>query len=299
MRRDTVPPHARLRIASRILIVAALVSSIAGCVGRAGNRQVDAPNTSVLAIRYGTLSGFPVSALIRGADTSRRLDLALMFWLVRRPDGRLVLMDAGFYRDKFLRRWKPLDFVLPSMAVRLAGVKAEDVTDIIISHVHWDHMDGADLFPNALIWIQRDEYAHHVGDDGGVLDRAVDSLDAVMLASLEHAGRVQLLEGDDQEIMPGIRVYTGGKHTYASQFATVQTADGTIVLASDNAYLYENLDQRRPIAQTLDSLSNLRALERMRTLASSPRLIVPGHDPEVFVRFAAKGESASKVVQIK
>ena len=208
-------------------------------------------------------------------------------------------MDAGFYRDKFLQRWKPLNFVLPSIAVQLAGVKAEDVTDIIISHVHWDHMDGADLFPNARIWIQRDEYMHHVDDNGRVLDRAVDSLDAVMLATLNRARRVQLVEGDDQEIMPGIRVYTGGKHTYASQFATVQTPDGTIVLASDNAYLYENLDQRRPIAQTLDSLSNLRAQDRMKTLASSPRLIVPGHDPEVFARFAARGETSPKIVRIR
>ena len=298
MARNTLP-HFGTRAASRLLIAAALVSSIAGCTGIAVNRRANAPNSSVQAIRYGTLSNFPASALIRGADTSRRLDLAVMFWLVRRPDGRVVLMDAGFYRDKFLQRWKPSDFVLPSTAVRLAGVKAEDVTDIIVSHVHWDHMDGADLFPSARIWIQRDEYAHHVDDNGRVLDRAVDSLDAVMLASLKRAGRVQLVEGDDQEIMPGIRVYTGGKHTYASQFATVQTPDGTIVLASDNAYLYENLDQRRPIAQTLDSLSNLRAQDRMKVLASSPRLIVPGHDPEVFARFAVKGESNPRVVRIQ
>ncbi len=288
-----------MRAAARLLIASTIVAFIAGCTGIAVNRRANAPSTSVQAIRYGTLANFPVSALIRGADTSRRLDLAMMFWLVRRPDGRVVLMDAGFYRDKFLQRWKPSDFLRPSDAVRPAGVKPEDVTDIIISHVHWDHMDGADLFPGARFWIQRDEYAHHVDDNGKVLDRAVDSLDAMMLASLKRAGRVQLVEGDDQEIMPGIRVYTGGKHTYASQFATVQTPDGTIVLASDNAYLYENLDQRRPIAQTLDSLSNLRAQDRMKTLASSPRLIVPGHDPEVFTRFAAKGDSNPKVVRIR
>jgi len=288
-----------MRSASRLLISAAIVASIAGCTRVTVSREANAPNTSVQAIRYGTLANFPVSSLVRGADTARRLDVAAMIWLVRRPDGRVLLMDAGFYRDKFLQRWKPSDFLRPSEAVRLAGVKAEDVTDIIVSHVHWDHMDGADLFPNARIWIQRDEYAHHLDDNGRVLDRAVDSLDAVMLASLKRAGRVRLVEGDDQEIMPGIRVYTGGKHTYASQFATVQTPDGTIVLASDNAYLYENLDQRRPIAQTLDSLSNLRAQDRMKMLASSPRLIVPGHDPEVFTRFAAKGERNPKVVRIR
>ena len=88
-------------------------------------------------------------------------------------------------------------------------------------------------------------------------------------------------------------------HALNATYGVVATPEGTIVLASDNAYLYENLDQRRPIAQTLDSLSNLRAQDRMKMLASSPRLIVPGHDPEVFTRFAAKGEHAPKVVLIR
>jgi glyoxylase-like metal-dependent hydrolase (beta-lactamase superfamily II) len=96
---------------------------------------------------------------------------------------------------------------------------------------------------------------------------------------------VRLVDGDAREIIPGITVYVGGKHTFQSQYAAVRTAEGTVVIASDNAYLYENFDKRVPIAQTLDAASNLRAQDRMRTLASSPRLLVPGHDPAVFERF--------------
>ena len=77
----------------------------------------------------------------------------------------------------------------------------------------------------------------------------------------------------------------GGKHTYASQYVGVRTAKGTIVLASDNVYLYENLDRHVAIAQTLDAKSNVAAQGRMKKLASNPRLIVPGHDPAVFERF--------------
>jgi glyoxylase-like metal-dependent hydrolase (beta-lactamase superfamily II) len=94
------------------------------------------------------------------------------------------------------------DFEKPSTAIGKLGVRPEDVTDIIISHVHWDHLDGADLFPNAHVWIQRDEYRHYVGADGQPLDRA---------------GRVTLVDGDAREIIPGITVYTGGRHTFASQ----------------------------------------------------------------------------------
>jgi hypothetical protein len=50
-------------------------------------------------------------------------------------------------------------------------------------------------------------------------------------------------------------------------------------------YLFENLDAHVAIAQTLDAASNLRTQDRMKSLASQPRLLVPGHDPEVFARF--------------
>jgi glyoxylase-like metal-dependent hydrolase (beta-lactamase superfamily II) len=194
-----------------------------------------------------------------------------------------------------VNRWHPTGFVPPSEAVARAGVKPEDVTDVIISHVHWDHLDGIDLFPKARIWIQREEFEHHLDSTGAVKDRAIDAGDAKLLAALAREGRVMLVDGDAQEIIPGIRVYTGGKHTFASQFATVNTAEGTVVIASDNVYLYENMARHVPIAQTLDSASNLRTQERMLTLASSPRLIVPGHDPEVFVRFPTPGNGIARI----
>ena len=191
--------------------------------------------------------------------------------------------------------WKPVDFVSPAVAVSRAGVEPQAVTDIIVSHVHWDHADGLDLFPNARIWIQEDEYEHHVGPGGEQRDRAIDPDDATMLAALMKRGRVQLVKGDSTEIIPGITVFTGGKHTFASQYATVRTKTGTAVIASDNVYLYENLERHRPIAQTLDSLSNLQAQARMKRLASDPRLIVPGHDPAVFVRFDTPGNGVARI----
>ena len=251
----------------------------------------------VYAIRYGTIERFPSSALVAGADTARRQDLALTIWLARVPGGRNVLMDAGFYRSKFVERWKPVQYERPSAALARLGLRAEDITDIIISHVHWDHLDGADLFPRARIWIQREEYEHYVDSAGRPRSAMIDSADATMLAGLAYDGRVELIAGDSVEILPGIRVYTGGKHTFASQYATVETAGGAVVLASDNAYLYENLERHRPIAQTLDSLSNLRAQQRMGRLAHTPSLIVPGHDPAVFVRFPLPGNGVARIQQ--
>lgn len=239
----------------------------------------------VFAVRYGALPAFRVSGLIAGADTSRRIDATLTMWLLRGSNGRTVLVDAGFKRPDLIARWKPIDYLRPDSAVARAGVAASAVTDVVISHIHWDHFDGADLFPNARIWIQRDEVDHHIDSIGKVLDRAIDPPDAAMLHALRVAGRIAYVNGDAHEIIPGITAYTGGKHTFQSQYIGVRINSGVAVIASDNMYLYENLEKRVPISQTLNAASNLAAQDRMRTIASALRLIVPGHDPEVFARF--------------
>ena len=273
-------------------LAAAAIAAFLCVVGTAAAQA--GPQYEVYAIRFASIP-FRVAGLVAGADTSRRLDIAMMVWLLKGPNGRNVLVDAGFYRDAFVSRWRPEDFVKPSDAVAKVGVKPEDITDVIISHVHWDHLDGADLFPKARIWIQREEFDHHLDVTGVVRNRAVDSVDAKMLAQIGRDGRVTKVDGDDKEIIPGIRVYTGGKHTFASQFVGVNTEAGTVVIASDNAYLYENLAKKVAIAQTLDAASNLRAQARMATLAADPRLIVPGHDPEVFSRFPSPGNGVARI----
>jgi glyoxylase-like metal-dependent hydrolase (beta-lactamase superfamily II) len=277
-------------------VVLTLVVTAMACGPRAAEVSSSAPAApqfEAFAIRYATIP-FRVAGLIAGADTNRRIDIAMSVWLLRAP-GRNVFVDAGFYREPLVTRWRPNNFIKPSDAVARAGVRPEEITDIIVTHVHWDHLDGADLLPNARIWIQREEFNHHVSADGTVRDRAIDAADAKMLAQIALQGRVRLVEGDAKEIIPGITVYTGGKHTFASQFATVKLASGTAVIASDNMYLYENLDKRLPIAQTLDPASNLRAQDRMKTLASEPRLIVPGHDPAVFSRFPSAGNGVARI----
>jgi glyoxylase-like metal-dependent hydrolase (beta-lactamase superfamily II) len=247
-----------------------------------------APRYDVFAVRFAHVP-YALSSLVAGAERDGpKVDIAFTVWPLRDTTSkRIVLVDAGFYRDKFIQSWKPQDYVRPSDALATGlGIARDTVTDVIITHSHWDHADGADLFPKATIWIQKDEYEHYVGAGGEVLaSGGVDPVDAEMLAGLKAAGRVRLIDGDNQEILPGIRVYTGGKHTFASQYVGVATSNGTVVLASDNAYLFKNLDEKRAIAQTLDASSNLAAQARMIEVAGSPARVIPGHDPDVFTRF--------------
>jgi glyoxylase-like metal-dependent hydrolase (beta-lactamase superfamily II) len=254
------------------------------------------PQYEVYAVRYATLSDFPVAGLVKGADPSRKLDIAMTLWLVK-GNGHIILVDSGFYREQFLKQWKPKDFVKPSDAIKDLGVKPEDVTDVIITHMHWDHADGMDLFPNARVWLQKDEYSYYTGEAWQRKDThgGIDKDDVLTAVRLNLEGHVGLVNGDAQEIIPGITCYTGGKHTYQSQYVGVRTQRGTVVLASDNMYLYENLEKHVPIAQTLDADSNLRAQDRMKQIASESRLVIPGHDPAVFEKFQKTGARAVKI----
>ena len=278
----------------RVILILLNLTLVFSSFGQDRSQQ---PTYEVYAVSYGIIPDFPVSGLVAGADRARKLDIQMMVWVLKGPNGANILVDSGFYRDKFFKQWKVKDFIKPSDAIGKVGLKPEDITDLIITHMHWDHADGMDLFPKARIWIQQDEYSYYTGEGWqlGGNHGGIDADDVMALVKLNIEGRVRLLKGDNQEVANGIKVYTGGRHTYASQYVGVSTKAGTVVIASDNCYLYENLDKHAPIAQTLDSESNLKAQDRMKQLASNMRLIVPGHDPSVFTRFPTPGNGVAKI----
>jgi len=254
------------------------------------------PQYEIYAIRYATLPNFPVAELVAGADPDRKMDIAMMIWLVR-GNGRNILVDSGFYHERFFKEWHVEDFVKPSATLKPLGLKPEDITDVVITHMHWDHADGMDLFPNARIWIQTQELEYYAGEAWQAKEThgGIDRDDVLTLVRLNTQGKVGMVNGDAQEIIPGVTCYTGGRHTYASQYVGVNTSAGTVVLASDNMYLYENLEKHVPIAATLDPVLNLRAQDRMKQLAASPGLIIPGHDPAVLAKFTKRAPGIVKI----
>lgn len=255
------------------------------------------PSYQVWAVRYATLPNFPLRALVHGPDVpNQRMDLACIFWVLR-GGGHTILFDTGFYRRQFLDQWKPPGFIKPSDAIAPLGLKPEVVTDVIISHAHWDHLDGLDLFPRAQVWIQADEFHYYSdpaqqGSRTGVIPADIAALDAA-----QAAGRLHLIAGDSQTVLPGIVAYTGGRHTYAAQYIGVHTRKGTVILASDNVYLYMNLDRHLPIGEVFgrDYAANLAAQDRMRRLASHPDLVIPGHDALEFSKFPHPGHGIARI----
>jgi glyoxylase-like metal-dependent hydrolase (beta-lactamase superfamily II) len=252
------------------------------------------PEYSIQAIRYAISPGVPVSELVVGGPENEKVDIAMVVWLIR-GGGHTILFDSGFHRDTFLKEFPMKDYLRPDEAVKTAGVEPEDVTDIVISHAHWDHMGGIDLFPKATIWIQKAEYRYYTMDawQPGGNHGGIDPDDVKTLVKLNTEGRVNLLDGDNVEIFPGIRAFTGSRHTFSSQYLQV-LGHPTFVLASDNAYFYLNLSAHLASAtfSDADHAANIAQQSRMIQLAGSQDRVVPGHDILQFQKFSTTGRVA-------
>jgi len=263
-------------------------------VGGVGPSAASPPEYSIQAIRYANSQGDSVADLVMGAPRDETVDTVFVVWLIR-GGGRNILFDSGFHREKWFKYFPVTGYLRPDEAVKLTGVKPDEVTDVVISHAHWDHMGGIDLFPKATVWIQKDEFRYYTGDawqaDGD--HDGIDPEDARELVRLNTEGRLRLVDGDNTEIFPGIRAYTGARHTYASQYLRVEGSP-SFVLASDNCYLYRNLAEHKASAtfSKADEPANIKNQERMIDLAGSVDRIVPGHDALQFRRFPTKGRVA-------
>src|SRR4029453_7659163 len=70
--------------------------------------QTTAAQYEVYAVRFATIP-FNVSGLVEAADKTRKLDIAMMIWVVK-GGGRTILVDSGFVSEKFMTRWKPANY---------------------------------------------------------------------------------------------------------------------------------------------------------------------------------------------
>lgn len=269
-----------------------LLALIGATVPCAGLTASSTPEYSIQAIRYAS-DQTDLSNLVVGAPHDQ-VKIAMVIWLIRGGD-RNILFDSGYHRDTFLKQFHTSDYIRPDEAVQLAGLKPEDITDIVISHAHWDHLGGIDLFPKATVWIQQDEFRYYTGEawQPGGHHGGIDPSDVRELVRLNTEGRLRLVNGDNVELFPGIRAYTGGRHTYASQYIRVEGIP-PFVLASDNVYLYRNLIEHRASGtfSDADHAANIRNQYRMIELAGSPDRVVPGHDALQFQKFPTQGRVA-------
>ena len=209
-------------------------------------------------------------------------------WVLKRAD-EVILVDAGYDAAEAKRRDRPI-LREPGAALQEMGLKPEDITTLIVTHLHYDHAGGIAQFPNATIHLQKAEMAYATGpcmchDTLRMPFTADHVCDAIKRV---YSGRAVFHDGDGQ-VADGVTVHCIGGHSRGLQAVRVRTEAGWLCLASDAAHYYENVFLQKPFPIVVDLEDMLSGFAKLKTLASSPNLIIPGHDPMVTSLFPATG----------
>jgi N-acyl homoserine lactone hydrolase len=238
------------------------------------------PVKSLHALQNGFI-GFERSGLFYGELSAERVQIPIACWLVRTTDG-VVLFDTGLspravpglVRNDPLARFTPQDLLVHRLDG--LGLEAGDLDMVVISHLHYDHAGGAELFAaKSELVVQQDEYAfaHHPPS---------------FFASFYYrknfdlpGARWRLLDGET-ELAPGLTVLRTDGHTPGHQSLYVELPEtGPVILAADACYWREHLDTGRVPGVVWNPTLAHHSIQRIRTLARlTGARVFPGHDPE-------------------
>jgi len=240
----------------------------------------------VYAIRYATVERSSAENFIGADPHERAARMDYFVWLARRSS-EVFVIDTGFNEAAARRRRR--EFLRsPVAGLKELGVEAADVENVIITHLHYDHVGNFDLFPSARFHLQDRELAYATGRymATGFFAAAYEVDEVVAMVRNVYAGRVEFHDGDAQ-LVPGLSLHRVGGHTQGLQVVRIWTRIGWIVLASDASHYTANMQEARPFPIVADVTEMVDGWRRLRELASSPRHIVPGHDPAVMRRYGA------------
>ncbi|KZF05840.1 hypothetical protein A2J04_24730 [Rhodococcus sp. EPR-279] len=210
------------------------------------------------------------------------MDLDYYIWLLQ-SDTETVVIDTGFAPDLAAPRDREY-LATPRSLLAAAGVDSHAVEKVVLSHFHYDHVGCLADFPSATFYAQQRENDFWYGDNLPADDKKlVEAADLEVLNELDLAGRIEWFDGSGT-VSPGVECHLAGGHTPGTQIVSVETNEGTAVLATDASHFYENFQKRQPFRFVHSTEEMLAGYELMRALADNPELIFPGHDPNLHAR---------------
>jgi glyoxylase-like metal-dependent hydrolase (beta-lactamase superfamily II) len=252
----------------------------------------------VYAIRYARHERTARANFMDGDEHDGPMPLDYFVWLIRGEAG-VYVVDTGF--DEATARSRQRELLSPvEQGLAALGVDVRAVQDVIVTHLHYDHAGNHHLFPQARYHLQDAEMSYCTGRCmcHGALSRAYSADDVAEMVRKVFDRRVVFHSGDE-EIAPGLSLHHIGGHTMGLQAVRVWTRRGWLVLASDAAHFYANMDEGRPYPIVHDVGAMLEGHRTLRKLASEDDLVIPGHDPLVLARFPApRSELAGHIARL-
>ncbi len=244
------------------------------------------PTYEVFAIKYAQRDARRTSHFLGGDPHDAPMPMDYFVWLIRNSE-RTFVLDVGFTAEVAAQR-KRVMLRRPAEGLARFGVDAQSVRDVIVSHMHYDHIGTFGDFAQARFHLQDDEMAFVTGRYmcHEHFRHSFEVEDVVGMVRMVYEERVQFHHGDD-ELAPGVTLHRIGGHTAGLQSVRVHTKRGWVVLASDASHYYEHFEKGRVFPTVFNIGETLEGYRKLQRLAASPEHIIPGHDPLVMARYPA------------
>ena len=225
-----------------------LSGSIASKLG-VGCVSVPLANFSLTVFKYGQ-STLPESWAYQNGSKSRRVPISFLFYMID-TGKRKILVDAGC---DSMPGFEMEHFITPVKLLHRYGLSPDDITDVVITHAHHDHIGGVAHFKKANIYIQKDE--------------------ARLGAKYLKGMRVQTFD-ECYKINDFIEIKKIAGHSIGSSIVIIHHQDKPIVLAGDECYVRKCLDEKIPTGVSCDLK---RSEEFIRTYSSNEYDVLLYHD---------------------
>ena len=249
----------------------------------------------IYAIKYAHREARRSDHFVGGDPHDAPMAMDYFVWVIRNSE-RLFVVDTGFSKEMAAKRKR--EFLRsPAQGLALLGIEASTVKDVILTHLHYDHVGTFFDFPQAQFHVQDDEMNYATGRymRHQRFNHGYEVEDVVGMVRLVFQDRVSFYNGA-ADLAPGISLHRIGGHTAGMQCVRVATARGWVVLASDTSHYYEHMEAGRVFPTTFHLGEVLDGYDTLRRLADTPQHIIPGHDPLVMERYPAPSKELEGIV---
>lgn len=265
---------------------------------------------SIWVLEYSYVTNYHKSGVLYGAHNEGHVKLPYCYVLIQ-GNGHNILVDVGFNNkeygevlgDKYgVENWHSPEDVLAEV-----GVSPKEIDSVFVTHAHFDHFGNVEDFPNATFYMQEEEiskwmWVMSLPHEFDWLTTAFDPNDIVRGAQLAKDGRLVLIDGDRENVLPGIDVHAAkDTHTFGSQFVVVRSSsdqqdEDAWILAGDLAYVFDNIEGRDqdgvyvPVGLATGSQTNLILTtdKMMKLVGHDSSRIIPIHEQRLVERFPSR-----------
>jgi glyoxylase-like metal-dependent hydrolase (beta-lactamase superfamily II) len=258
------------------------------------------PEYEIYAAKYGGPLIRKVAIVLWNVGWDEDGPINYYVWAIKAPNGETIVVDTGASPAQGAAR-KVTGYVSPIEVLARAGISGNNVTKVIITHMHWDHVGGMDGFlqayPKATFYVQKREFDFCVKNPVSQrkpISILFDPVANKIVGDLERSERLVIVDGD-YNLAPGVDLILAPGHTLGLQVVRVNTAKGPTVVGSDCAHVFRGYREDNPSVFIMDMPAWIQSFDKVKSKAAIG-MIFPGHDELMYENFPKVAEGVTQLV---